>query len=261
MPECFVIMPLTTPKSAVERYGGDAQHFHHVLEHLFVPAIEAAGFTPKKPIAEGSDMILAEIVRNLQDADMVLCDISTLNANVFLELGIRTALNHPICVVRDEHTDLPFDVGGINFHAYTPDLRPWVLPGEVDRLAAHLKTTAARSSGENALWRHFGLTQSATDAIDTAPKDAPIKLLRDEIHQLRAEVLRDRPKLTLEGDDGRLDAFLDSVNGAVGRWQNATVVGNDLSVTLDNPLPRELETHLKEIARQQGFSVFFTYPS
>jgi hypothetical protein len=60
MPECFVIMPLTTTSEMASRYGGDPDHFAHVLDHLFVPAVEKAGFTPKKPIAEGADLIHAD---------------------------------------------------------------------------------------------------------------------------------------------------------------------------------------------------------
>ncbi|HEY6761107.1 MAG TPA: hypothetical protein VI318_16545 [Baekduia sp.] len=251
MPECFVIMPLTTPKNAVERYGGDVSHFLHVLEHLFVPAIEAAGFAPKKPIAEGSDMILAEIVRNLQSADMVLCDVSTLNANVFLELGIRTALNHPICVVRDEHTSPPFDVGGINFHEYAPDLRPWVLPGEVDKLAAHIKTTAERSGGENALWKHFGLTQSGTDAINAAPDGAPLKLILDELRRLRHD--------EHDGSDPDNEAFLDfdgdvrALFPGIGRlrYKGRRVVGKTGLLTTSE------WARVARLAEQHGLSLEF----
>lgn len=190
MPECFVIMPLTTPAELVGRYGGDPEHFLHVLDHLFVPAIEQAGFTPKKPLAEGADLIHAEIVRNLETADLVLCDISALNANVFFEFGIRTALDRPICLVRDEHTKLPFDVGGINCHQYASSLAAWDLQQEIERLAQHVKVAAERADGHNALWRHFGLTQRGTDAINAASgneQGAALQLILSEIQQIRRD--------------------------------------------------------------------------
>ena len=59
---------------------------------------------------------------------MVLCDISSLTANVFFELGIRTALNKPVCVVKDELTTrIPFDTGIINHHTYSSSLSAWTL--------------------------------------------------------------------------------------------------------------------------------------
>ena len=44
MPTCFVIMPITTPHESMQLYGGDHDHFEHVLDHLFAPAIELANF-------------------------------------------------------------------------------------------------------------------------------------------------------------------------------------------------------------------------
>ena len=41
--KCFIIMPVTTPVHLVKQPGGDEDHFAHVLEYLFVPAIEKAG--------------------------------------------------------------------------------------------------------------------------------------------------------------------------------------------------------------------------
>jgi hypothetical protein len=255
MPECFVIMPLTTPPEAVNRYGGDADHFLHVLDHLFVPAIEQAGFTPKKPIAEGADLIHAEIVRNLETADLVLCDISALNANVFFEFGIRTALDRPICLVRGEHTRLPFDIGGINCHQYASSLAAWELKSETERLAQHVEKAAKRGDGHNALWRHFGLTQRGTDAINATPDEgeaAALKLILDEIRLLRHP---------LDGDglapEDRHEAFrsffhrASKVSAAVGggRWQDDTavlVVDRDSFDVEDYP-------ELKELAHNFGF--------
>src|SRR4051812_33051724 len=81
MPNCFIIMPLTTPDTYVNLYGNDKDHFIHVLDHLFKPAITKIEYTPIPPIAEGSDLIHAGIIKQLETADLVLCDISTLNAN------------------------------------------------------------------------------------------------------------------------------------------------------------------------------------
>ena len=96
MSDCFIIMPITTPEHLVDQYKEDSDHFLHVLEHLFIPAVEKTGYTPVPPSATGSDLIQAEIISQLENADHVLCDISTLNPNVFFELGIRTAVEKPV---------------------------------------------------------------------------------------------------------------------------------------------------------------------
>ncbi|WP_298460470.1 hypothetical protein [uncultured Cellulomonas sp.] len=160
---CFIAMPLTTHPEDLDLYGGDIEHFIHVLDHLFAPAVERAGFEAVRPIMRGADLIHAEIVKNLELADLVLCDISRHNPNVFFELGIRTALDRPIALVRDSTTErLPFDTSGINTLQYDATLAPWKLEGEVEKLAAHIRASADRAAGSNPLWQYFGLTRRAS---------------------------------------------------------------------------------------------------
>lgn len=95
--KCFIIAPISTQAERAVLYLNDPDHCEYVIEHLLVPAVEKAGFEPVKPKAKGANLIHAEIVKNLQTAALVLCDMSGLNPNVFFELGIRTAMNKPIC--------------------------------------------------------------------------------------------------------------------------------------------------------------------
>lgn len=100
MAKCFVIMPISTPKLLAETYK-DPDHFSHVLKYLFTPALEMANYEVIPPAAAGADVIHASIIKNLEEADLVLCDISALNPNVFFELGVRTSLDRPVALVRD----------------------------------------------------------------------------------------------------------------------------------------------------------------
>jgi hypothetical protein len=124
--------------------------------------VKRADFDPIRPIAQGADVIHAEIVKNIEVADLVLCDISSLNPNVFFELGCCTALNMPVCYVMDDLTrGIPFDTGIINHHTYSHALVPWTIESEVDRLANHVRISSQRSAGKNMLWRYFGLRSVA----------------------------------------------------------------------------------------------------
>src|SRR3954447_3894815 len=103
-------MPITTPVEQAGLYDNDPDHFLHVIDYLFKPAVESAGFKLIKPAFNNSQVIQGEIIRHLETADLVLCDISGWNANVFFELGIRVALDKPVAMVRDNRTSsLPFD--------------------------------------------------------------------------------------------------------------------------------------------------------
>jgi hypothetical protein len=159
---CFIIMPVSMPNEALELYTRDIDHFTHVLEHLFTPAIEKIGYTAIPPIAAGADIIHAEIIRNLETSDLVLCDMSTLNPNVFFELGIRTAVDKPIALVKDKFTHkVPFDTTLINHHIYDAALTPWTLTNEIQRLSEHLLKTINNSGARNTLWKYFGLSTRA----------------------------------------------------------------------------------------------------
>lgn len=191
MDKCFIIMPITTPESNIELYSSDEDHFKHVLEHLFIPAIEKAELKPILPLAKGADLIQAEIIKNLENAELVLCDISILNPNVFFELGIRTALNKPVCHVKDDITDnIPFDTGIINHYTYKADLVPWNINDEIDNLSKHILESIGGDKNENTLWKYFGLTTVAHPEHGEGTTDDHLALLNMKIDSLRKIIVK-----------------------------------------------------------------------
>lgn len=184
-------MPITTHENEAARYGNDNEHWKHVMEHLFVPAIEEAGYVPIRPVSKGASMIHGEIVRHLSEADMVLCDFSGLNANVFFELGVRTSLNLPVALVRDEHTKIPFDLGGMNTHEYRSTIDIWTNKSETSKLTTHITDCHDTCKGVNPLWERFGLSIKAEEpSVSESPAEAKMDLLLSEISELR-EVQRE----------------------------------------------------------------------
>jgi hypothetical protein len=155
-------MPISIPDAYLETYGRDKKHFEHVLDFLLVPSLSDAGIDSIKPISAGSELIHAEIIEQLEKSDLVLCDMSCLNPNVFFELGIRTALNKPVCMVRDDLAPaVPFDLAAINCHTYLSDLSPWKVADEKPKLTKHIRETLEKCKGVNALWKHFGARRPA----------------------------------------------------------------------------------------------------
>lgn len=185
---CFIIMPISTPKDIADRYA-DTDHFKHVLECLFVPAIEKAGFKPIPPSAKGSDLIHAEIVKHLESDEMVLCDASTLNPNVFYEFGIRTSLNKPVAVVKDSNTPrLPFDTGIIHHHEYDAHLRTWNMERGIDQLSEHILDCHKNSEGKNSLWKYFGLqTDAQLNHGEQSATDNKLDLISMQLSALQNE--------------------------------------------------------------------------
>ena len=164
---CFIAVPITTHPDQAADYG-DEQHWQHVMEHLFIPAIEKAGFVAVTPKSAGTSMIHDDIVKNLGNCEMVLCDYSGLNANVFFELGVRVSLDKPMTLVHDEKTRIPFDLGGASAESYDSDcLSPWALPPQIEKLAAHIQDAERTCAGRNPLWKQYGLGIRAQEASST----------------------------------------------------------------------------------------------
>jgi hypothetical protein len=163
----------------------DKDHFSHVLTHLFTPALKEAGYMVIPPKMLGSTLIHAEIIRHLEEADLVLADLSSHNANVFFELGIRTSLDRPVALVRDRRAStIPFDLGPINILDYDESLTPWTLGREVNRLVEHVSNVKTGSDSGNAMWKYFGLTRRGSPA-EAGGLEAKMDLLLAEMTKAR----------------------------------------------------------------------------
>mgnify|MGYP001196173135 CR=1 FL=1 len=92
MATCFVIMPISTPDRSLSDYKGEGDYFYLVLEHLVRPDLKLLNLRLSRlPRQSLTTLKKAEIIPKLEMLDLVNCDMSTVNPNVCLDLGIRTA--------------------------------------------------------------------------------------------------------------------------------------------------------------------------
>lgn len=236
---CFVIMPITVPAHVAERYGGRPDHFTKVYDALIAPAVRAAGLSPIGPSRSGTENIQAAIINDLQGADLVLADLSALNPNVFLELGIRSALDKPVCLVYDRHDRLPFDSGTLHTHAYDP-LPTYSLNDEIGKMADHIRATVDKSDGRNELWKFFGSAATLSSA-QLKPEDASFASKLDRL----TELVENRLTLPIP-DPGSLDpedvarvvaALRDHLEGRGSEGVHGTLVQKICQVYLDKSYP------------------------
>lgn len=66
----------------------------------------------------GQQNILKDIVHGIHNADIILADLSTLNPNVFYELGIAHTLNKKVIIITQSLEELPFDLRSYRANAY-----------------------------------------------------------------------------------------------------------------------------------------------
>lgn len=122
--------------------------------------------------------ITRTIIKKIFNADIVIVDISTLNPNVMFELGLRLSLPKMTIIIKDDATDLPFDIKDIYILNYPHSLSVIDLDKFIkDFTARFIKTWTDfnNSNGEDTFIRSFYgsnlispeiKTQSLNEAID-----------------------------------------------------------------------------------------------
>lgn len=96
---CFVMMPFALP------LGG---YYSSVYE----PAIKKAGITPMRADADifGTGKIIDQIWSGINNARVLVAELTGRNPNVLYELGLAHALKKPVVLVSSNEEDVPFDV-------------------------------------------------------------------------------------------------------------------------------------------------------
>jgi hypothetical protein len=255
---CFVAMPVTTPASYAEDLR-DSEHFGHVLAHLFTPALERAGYEVIPPKTLGAALIHAEIIKHLEQADLVLADLSSHNANVFFELGIRTSLDRPVVLVKDKRTTaIPFDLGTINVLTYDEALTPWTLEEEIRHLAEHVGSVPVDGDSGNAMWQYFGLTKRG-DPAEAGSLEEKVNLVLAEVTKLR---LAPPTRSPAEPTAKQLELFVQLVSANLGRglgpgnWEYYPSDGpGDVAVHVWGPITERQDEKIRDMGERVGVMV------
>lgn len=118
-PLCFVLMPFGNKKDA----KGREIDFDAIYKSLIQPAIEEAGMESVRADEEMvSGFIHKPMYERLLLCDYAIADLTTANANVFYELGVRHAARpyHTFSIFASG-TTLPFDVRPLRANPYNLD--------------------------------------------------------------------------------------------------------------------------------------------
>jgi len=138
-PLCFVLMPFGKKLDAT----GNAVDFDRVYRQIIKPAIEAAGLECVRAEEEVTDGIIYKpMFERLILREYVVADLTTADANVFYELGLRHAIRSGETVLIFANGErLPFDVGLLQALPY--ELNKEGVPAnpakDIESLTARLK--------------------------------------------------------------------------------------------------------------------------
>jgi uncharacterized protein DUF4071 len=169
---CFVLMPFGQKPGV----GGAVIDFDAVYRDLIKPAVDAADLTPLRADEEQAGGIIHKpMFERLILCDFAVADLTTANANVFYELGVRHAVKPATTVLlfAADGTRLPFDLAPLRTLRY--------------QLAADGKPGDVAADGA-------ALTKLLAE-IKVGDVDSPVYQLVDgfpDIQHIKTDVFRDK---------------------------------------------------------------------
>ena len=111
--KCFVMMPFEKP-------------FDGYYESIYKPAIRAAGLEPvRADDLFRPSVIVSDLWEMIQDADVLIAELTTKNANVFYELGLAHAIGKAVVLVSETMDDVPFDLRPLRVIPYNKEDPVW----------------------------------------------------------------------------------------------------------------------------------------
>src|SRR3954468_23357681 len=116
-PLCFVLMPFGTKK---DPFGGTDIDFDEIYEKAIRPGIEDAEMEPIRADEERTGGIIHKAMfERLLLCEFAVADLTTANANVFYELGVRHATRPATTLaIFASHQRLPFDLNYLRSMPY-----------------------------------------------------------------------------------------------------------------------------------------------
>lgn len=160
---CLVIMPF---RDLFDRYYSE----------IFEKAVDSTGLRPiRADSLFRSTPIMADLWEMVQEATVVLAELTTKNANVFYELGLAHAIGKPVVLVTETMDDVPFDLQAYRVIVYDKNNPRWG-----DKLREET-TMALRETLENPLDAVPSMFRKKVKS--QAPEDTEVSIRLEALEQ------------------------------------------------------------------------------
>jgi hypothetical protein len=234
----FVIRGFGTHRDS----SGATVDFDRVHHELVRPAMERCGLTggTTGQVVEAGN-IRADMFALIVEADVVICDITVHNANVFYELGIRHALRkkHTVLIKGDPTSDkTPFDLSTDRYLKYPVDDPAAVLDDLVATISAGLNGPRETDSPVFQLLPHLA---------EADPSEVTVVPLEFAEEVARAEANGEKGRLRLLASEVRGERFFMDGLKIIARaqWSLKDLAGARESwETIRNAWAKDIEANL-----------------
>jgi len=99
-PICFVVMPFgKKPTNNTDPKAPGEINFDMLWDRALRPLIEDLGYKPIRADQDVGSLIVQEMIERLAYSDLVIAEMTILNANVYYEVGVRQAAQREGCVL------------------------------------------------------------------------------------------------------------------------------------------------------------------
>lgn len=92
--------------------------FYDIYELIDKAAIESGHSVISVNELINGDRVVAQIHQEINDADLIIADLTNRNPNVMYELGYAHSLSKPICLISQLGKEFPFDMRSVNVFFY-----------------------------------------------------------------------------------------------------------------------------------------------
>ncbi len=175
-------MPFKVRESDLDKY--DENHWNDVYQGLIRKAVQKAGLQCERVDEDVTNaLIIDKIWTKIEEADVIICDLSTSNPNVHLELGWALRADKRFVLIKDDITKINFNLNQFHTYEYSNGLQPMKLEEDINDLTKIIKKTLGDSERQYSIVNKLSINLQAIKASDEG--NIQVKLLQELINEVR----------------------------------------------------------------------------
>ncbi|MGR5187612.1 hypothetical protein ACPV3S_19430 [Photobacterium damselae] len=183
--DCFIIMPIA---DVDDRPKG---HFQHVYANIIKPACSNAGYKAvRADEVKQTNLIHLDILKQLIEAPIAICDLSNRNPNVLFELGIRQAFDKPTVLIQELGTPKIFDIAPLRYLEYCKEMRYHDVLHIQNELAESIRATVSANGQQgnvNSIVKLLALNSPAQmPDIENSREILSLDVMHAEMRQMKS---------------------------------------------------------------------------